>query len=338
MLLKDAPRQAENGRGRDESATGRRGSLCARPRRLRARLLASTLTAALAPTLALGGILPTGTAEARGAPEDVAALYEEGRTAFENSEFDIAAEKFEAAYEAIPREELERRAAVLFELIEARVAAFSEDGRPSHLCDATRTLSEFLDDNTEIRGSTRSRDARKAKDLRETYADELDLIRNDNPDFYCEGEEPPPPEDVPPPETEPGATPPETPREPTQVVRLRDPLVASGVAFIGVGALLLGSATVGLGIGAHAESEGEWLLSSRPDLASDSPEAARLNTVGRQANLLAIIGGATGAVALGSGIALYMIGKRKQAASAPTLSFAPSLSPQKLGGGLSIRF
>ncbi len=331
MLLKDAPRQAENGLRRDDGATGRRSAVRARPRRLAALLLASAL--------ALAGVLPAGVAEARGAPEDVAALYEEGRTAFENGEFGAASESFEAAYEAIPREELERRAAVLFELIEARVAAFSEDGRPSHLCDATRALDEFLDDNTEIRGSTRSRDARKAKDLRETYVDELDLIRKDNPDFYCEGEEPPsPPEDVPPPEIEPGETPAQTPREPTQVVRLRDPLVASGVALIGAGALLLGSATVGLGIGAHAESEGEWLLSSRPDLASDSPEAARLNTVGRQANLLAIIGGATGAVALGSGIALYIIGKRRQAASAPTLSIAPSLSPHKLGGGLHIRF
>ena len=140
--------------------------------------------------------------------------------------------------------------------------------------------------------------------------------------------------------TEPEATDPDprTPREPKQVVRLRDPLVASGIAGISVGALLLGSAAVGLGLGAHAEAEGEWLLSSRPDLASDSPEAARLSTVGRQANLLALIGGAVGAVALSSGIALYMVGKRRQATSAPTLSFPPSLTPQRLGGGVRIRF
>lgn len=337
MLLRGAPRQAERGFGRDEGAGRRvRRSRASGGRSLLGLLLTSALTPALVlPTV---GLAPC-PAEASGTPEEVAELYEEGRKAIENGEFDAASQSFQAAYEAIPREELERRAAVLFELVEARVAAFSEDGRPSHLCDATKTLGEFLDDNTEIRGSARSRDSRKAADLRETYLDELDLIRSDNPEFNCDDPEPPPtPEDVPEPEPEGHEPDPQGPREPTQLVRLRDPMVASGVALIGVGALLLGSATVGLGLGAHAEAEGEWLLSSQPDLASDSPEAARLNTVGRQANLLALIGGATGAVALGSGIALYVIGKRRQATSAPTLSFSPSLSPHKLGGGLHIRF
>jgi len=330
MLLRGAPRQVERRFRRDGSAAGP----IRRIRRRRSALLALLLSPAL--VVASLGLTPL-LAEASGTPEEVAKLYEEGRKAIENGEFDAASESFQAAYEAIPRDELERRAAVLFELVEARVAAFSEDGRPSHLCDATKTLSEFLDDSTEIRGSARSRDARKAADLREAYLDELDLIRSDNPDFNCEGAEPTPsPEDVP--SSEPELHAPQTPREPTQLVRLNDPMVAGGVACIGVGALLLGSATVGLGLGAHAETEGEWLLSSQPNLASDSPEAARLDAVGRQANLLALIGGVTGAVALGSGIALYVLGKRRQAASAPTLSFTPSLSPRKLGGGLRIRF
>jgi len=295
-------------------------------------IAATTLTASLS-------VSPSVRADGRS--EDATALYEEGRKALENGEFAIASDRFQAAYDALPQEELERRAAVLFELVEARISAFTEDGRPSHLCEATETLQGFLEDNTELRGSRRSRDARKAADLLERYTDELDLIRSDNPDFQCEGAPAPPSttEDVP--ELEPGAEPeprPHTPRQPTQLVRLNDPLVGSGVAAISLGALLLGAATAGLGLGKHVESEGEWLLESSPELSSDAPEVERLNRVGKQANLLAIVGGATGVIALSAGIALFIVGKRRQATQTPTVALTPSFSPRSLGAGLHVRF
>ncbi len=264
-------------------------------------------------------------------------LYEEGREALDLGDFADAADSFQAAYDAIPREELDRRAALLFELVEARVAAFSEDGRPSHLCEATETLGGFLDDNTELRGSRRSRDARKAAELHETYVDELDLLRSDNPNFQCEDAEPPPPtvEDV---SADPDPKPEPEPLESRQRVRLRDPLVGSGVALISAGTLLLGAAAAGLALGTEAEFEGKWLLMSRPDLPSNAPETERLNSIGRQANLLAIIGGATGSVALGTGVALYVLGKRRQARTTPKLSLIPQIAPHKLGAGVHIRF
>ncbi|MEZ4382671.1 MAG: hypothetical protein R3A79_15140 [Nannocystaceae bacterium] len=288
----------------------------------------------------LAGLAPRAVSAAE--PEDAIALYEEGRRALENGEFSAAAERFEQAYEALPREELERRAAVLFELVEARRAAFTEDGRPSHLCKAEETIARFLEDNAELRGSRRSRDARKAAELRDALVDELMTIKADNPGFSCDAAPEPEPEPEPEPapeEAEPAAEPePLRPREPTQVVRLRDPKVASGVALIGAGALLLGSAGAGLALGAHAEFEGEWLLKSRPDLASTSPEAQRLDEIGRSANLLTIVGGSLGVAALGTGIALYILGKRQQATPASEVALTPALSTTDVGANLRVRF
>ena len=285
---------------------------------------------------------PVGARARAAAPEDAATLYEDGRKALENGEFSVAADRFEAAYQALPREELERRAAVLFELVEARISAFTEDGRPSHLCAATEILGDFLADNTEIRGSRRSRDARKAAELRETYSDELDLIRKDNPDFSCDDAELTPTTEEPPP-AEDGVEPPAEVKQPSRgepptLLRLRDPLVGGGVGLISVGALLLGAAAAGLASGEHVEAEGTWLLGQRPDLPADAPEVGRLSEVGRRANLLAVIGGVTGAAALGTGIALFIVGKRRQRSTTPTVALTPSLSPRRLGAGLQMRF
>ncbi len=334
MHLNGAPPQTKNLLGRATKATE---FAVMRPSfGLTAGFLRGITGLLLASTVALAGLC-TAPSWAYASPEEAAILYEQGRKALDIGDLAGAADFFQAAYEALPREELDRRAALLFELVEARVAAFSEDGRPTHLCDATKTLGGFLDDNAELRGSRRSRDARKAAELHETYLDELDLLRSDNPDFQCEDAESLPPslEDVsaePDPELSP------KPREPPQRVRLRDPLVGSGVALISAGALLLGAGAAGLALGAEAEFEGRWLLMSRPDLPSNASETERLNSIGKQANLLAIIGGATGSIALGTGIALYVIGKRRQARSTPKLSLMPSIAPHKLGAGIHLRF
>ena len=177
MIPKRAPRQAENGTGRAVGGRGRGG--------WRERCAVALLIPAL-----VAGLPPRAVSAAD--PEDAVALYEEGRRALENGEFAAAAERFEEAYEALPRDELERRAAVLFELVEARRAAFSEDGRPSHLCKAEETIAHFLEDNAELRGSRRSRDARKAADLRDALVDELMAIKADNPEFDCDGAPAPP--------------------------------------------------------------------------------------------------------------------------------------------------
>jgi len=309
-----------------------------RPTRgLAAALLCRISSLLLAPAVAFASLCAT-PSWAAAPSEEAARLYEEGREALDLGDYASAADSFQAAYEAIPREELDRRAALLFELVEARVAAFTEDGRPTHLCKATETLGGFLDDNAELRGSRRSRDARKAADLHETYVDELDLLRSDNPDFQCENAEPPPPatEDV---SADPEPKPPaKKTHEPRQRVRLRDPLVGSGVALIGTGTLLLGAAAAGLALGAETELEGKWLLMSRPDLPSNAPEIENLNAIGKQANLLAIVGGVTGSVALGTGIALYLLGKRRQARSTPKLSLIPAIAPHRLGAGIHVRF
>ncbi|MCA9636081.1 MAG: hypothetical protein KC420_08630 [Myxococcales bacterium] len=277
-----------------------------------------------------------------GPDEEAAALYEEGRRAQERGDFDVAADRFTAAYETLPREDLERRAAVLFELVEARRSAFSEDGRPFHLCRADEALDRFLADNQEIRGSRSSRDARKAGNVRTQLAGEISQIKAENPGFDCanapEPEPEPEPEDENEPEPEPEPEPEVEPEPARPAVRLRDPLVGSGVALVSVGGLLLGSAAMGLALGAHAEFEGTWLLSTQPGLSSTSPEVEALQQAGRRANLLAIIGGALGSATFGAGIALYVVGKRRQAAAAPPVALVPSLSPRNLGAGLQMRF
>ncbi|HFE46467.1 MAG TPA: hypothetical protein ENJ18_13395 [Nannocystis exedens] len=334
MHLTGAPPQTTNALSRGVNPTR---PVVLRPARgLAATLLCRISSLLLVTAVAFASLCAT-PSWAAAPSEEAARLYEEGREALDLGDYASAADSFQAAYEAIPREELDRRAALLFELVEARVAAFTEDGRPTHLCKATETLGGFLDDNTELRGSRRSRDARKAADLHETYVDELDLLRSDNPDFQCENAEPPPPaaEDV---SADPEPKPPAKPHEPRQRVRLRDPLVGSGVALIGTGTLLLGAAAAGLALGAETELEGKWLLMSRPDLPSNAPEIKKLNAIGKQANLLAIVGGVTGSVALGTGIALYLLGKRRQARSTPKLSLTPSIAPHRLGADIHIRF
>ena len=268
---------------------------------------------------------------------DLAALYEEGVAAREAGDLTTAAERFAAAYARIPAEELERRAAVLFELVDAHLQAYAQNSRPYHLCRADEALAEFIEAATRSKSKGKSRDLRKASDLMALVRVDLDRARAARPGLDCATEPAIPPEPEPEAEPEPsGESEPEDPGpapEPPRS-RLRDPLVASGAALTSAGGLLLGAMAMGLAIGKQADFEGEWLVKTHPDVATTTPQVAELDQIGRRANTLSLVGGVGGGVLLGVGVALLTLGIRRQRASAPALGARADLR----GFGVTWRF
>ena len=262
---------------------------------------------------------------------DLAALYEEGVAAREAGDLTTAAERFAAAYARIRAEELERRAAVLFELVDAHLQAYAQNSRPYHLCRADEALAEFIEAATRSKSKGKSRDLRKASDLMALVRVDLDRARADRPGLDCATEPAIPPEPEPGGEGAPeGPGPaPEPPRS-----RLHDPLVASGAALTSAGSLLLGAMAMGLAIGKQADFEGEWLVKTHPDVATTTPQVVELDQIGRRTNTLALVGGVGGSVLLGVGVALLTLGVRRQRASAPAIGARADLR----GLGVTWRF
>lgn len=287
--------------------------------------------------LALALALASAPPVARAAPaEEAAALYEEGVAARDSGELALAAERFAAAYALLPQSELERRASILFELIDAHRGAYTARGRPYHLCQAEILLRDFIVTTERGRGRTKSRDLKKANELLVQIRADLDRVRYDRPELDCANEPANEPER--PVESEPVTDSGEAPSGADEPARaaLRDPVKLSGIALTGAGGLLLGLVGMGLAIGKQAEFEGTWLLTTRPQLGTDAPEVQDLDRWGRRGNTLAIVGGAAGGVLFGVGVTLLVMSTRRARPSALTSRLG--VAPHTRGLGLTWRF
>lgn len=308
-----------------------------RPGSLGAALLAAAV--AVAP-------LPARAEPAAAGAGDPKLEYEQGLAERDAGNFVTAAEHFDAAYRELPAGDREVRAAVMFELVDARRNAFAEGEGPPQICEAERVLVGWLDAVKAEFGARGDKqpDTRKAKKVLAEVRKQIAALKKEAPDLDCAREivEPPQPDEPPAPAEPP--RPDEGARKPVPEDSKPDPrrrtFVIAGAATTGVGGLFLIVMAAGLGVGNRAEIDGtdataKAVLAGMP-LSQDDPELQRLVQRGRVGNGLAIAGGIVATAALAAGVTLLVLGTRKRPPRPAAL--APALAPNFVGGSLSLRF
>ncbi len=267
-------------------------------------------------------------ADGREAPEAAQKAYAAGLEARDRGEYEEAASQFYTAFELLPAEPRERRAAVLFDLVAARRSAYEEKGDTAQLCASSRVLDAYIKEEPTSAGGEVDRDARKARELRAMVQADVELLQDMEPGLDCdklrvEGEPPP---------SETGDEAPSSERGEGELDGRR--LTIAGAVTTGVGALLLGATVTGVVIYARANSEQQALIDSGgPIPAFTLDEIAGRERLGAG---LAIGGGVLAGAALGAGITMLVVGRR--AGANPRMSFAPFLTPRVRGVALGMRF
>lgn len=269
--------------------------------------------------------------------------YELGIAERDAGNFAAAADRFDVAYRTLPPAEGEVRAAVLFDLVDARRNAFAEGEGPPQICEAERLLAAYLEEVKRTLGAKgeRSPDARKAKKLQAAVKQEIAALRREVKDLDCAREVIEAP--APAPETGPA---PEVAPEPVKGPGEKDSsarrgarrLVIAGAATTGAGGLFLIMMAAGLGVGAAAERAGaaraSAALAAGMPLSESDPGLQALVRRGHVGNGLAIAGGVVGGAAIVAGAVLLGLGMKRGAVARAALAPGPGL----VGGGLVLRF
>lgn len=298
--------------------------------------------------LALSGVVATASLAprpARAEPAISAAAeehYDRGVREREAGRFAAAAAEFAVAYAEIPAARKDLQAGVLFDLIDAHRSAFASGGKirgkehPAvHLCVSEEALTAFIDEaeKQRVRKTKKSPDVTRAIDLRSEVRKQLDAARKSSPDLDCATVEYPREEAGP--EAKPGG--PEASRPAPRPQRKIDkPLVIAGGVSTGVGLIFLGVMAGGLVRGKQAEADGDALVAMKPTEPMDSDALQEIDHRGKVGNRMAIAGGVIGALALGAGVALLVVGLRGGPSRRVALS--PVISPQDLGMRLRWQF
>ena len=278
------------------------------------------------------------------------ATYNEGIAERDAGNFVAAAESFTEAYEAIPVDAREIRAAVLFDLVDARRQAYASGEGPAQICECQRLLVTYLADIKQAFASKGDKfpDTRKAKKLLVEVRKDLATLIKEMPGLDCSTTSvarPPEPEPTP----EPTPPPPPEPTGPTeaelQANAARDrrarTLTIAGAVTTGVGGLFLGMMAGGLVVGRRAEQAGvnathAGLAAGQP-LSGDDPELRAIVGRGKLGNGLAIAGGVLATVAVAAGVSLLVLGLRTRRGP-PRAAVAPAVAPGFAGAGLVVRF
>lgn len=263
------------------------------------------------------------------APEEAQKAYAAGLEARDRGAYEEAAKQFYTAYELLPAEPRERRAAVLFDLVAARRSAYEEKGDTAQLCASSRALDGYIKADTASASGEIHRDTRKARELRAMVQADVELLQDMDPALDCdklrvEGEPPPSETD--------GDDPASTTKRGAGLDGRR--LVIAGAVTTGVGALLLGATVTGVVIYAGANADQQELINGGAPIP-----AFTLEEIGSREQLgagLAIGGGVLAGAALGAGITMLVLGRRAGASS--RMSFAPFLTPRARGVALGMRF
>lgn len=295
-------------------------------------------------TAALVAALAVAPLPGRAAPSEAPRReYELGIVERDAGNFVAAADHFDQAYRTLPAEEIEVRAAVLFDLVDARRNAFAEGEGPPQICEAERLLVAYLDEVKRAFGAKGDRrpDTRKAKKLLATVKQDLGVLRREAPALDCAREviERPGPQPDPDPTTgpEPGPAVEAVPKDTQKDLRARR-LIVAGAATTGAGGLFLIMMAAGLGVGAGAEREGaarvSAALSAGMPLSESDPELQAIVRRGHVGNGVAIAGGVVAGASIAAGVVMLVLGKKRSAA--PRAALAPG--PGLLGGGLALNF
>ena len=293
---------------------------------LRLAVSAAVALASLTPSLAR--------AEPPAVPKEAEEHYDRGVREREAGRNAAAAEEFAAAYAGMPTELKELRASILFDLVDAHRSAYTAGGRirgrehpAAHLCAAERALGEFVERSERDRKprAKRSPDELKASELRTAVQTDLNAARDDTPDLDCATAEfPRDTPDEPPPVAKDPLDKPKPPRpEPNK------PLVIAGAVTAGVGLAMFGLMAGGLVRGNRADADGTALVDMNPIRDERDPELEEIDRRGRSGNHMAIAGGVLGAVCLGTGVALLVLGLRGKPDA--RVAAAPYATPQSAG-------
>jgi len=272
-------------------------------------------------------------------PAEVQEHYDRGARERDAGNFAVAASEFAAAYAGMPASQKELRVSVLFDLVDAQRQAFGAGGRISgsehpaaHLCAANTALTEFIEAAEKARKGKgkKSGDVIRATELRSEVRTQIDAARNDAPELNCATVEYPTGAaevaDAPA-EKKPEPKPPRKPRN------IDKPLVITGAALTGFSFIMIGLMAGGLVRGNKADARGNALVDRSPTIPADDPDLLAIDKSGKVGNRMAIAGGVLGALALGTGVALLVIGLRGRPSK---VAVAPTMSPR--GGGLTLRW
>jgi len=308
-----------------------------RPSEPRASICRIGLRTTLAVAMIVGPWTPRPAHAAPTIPVEVQEHYDRGARERDAGNFVVAASEFAAAYAGMPASQKELRVSVLFDLVDAQRQAYGAGGRvrgrehpAAHLCAANETLTEFIDAAEKARKGKgkRSGDMIRATELRSEVRSQIDVARKDAPDLNCATVEYPSDAAIEP-EREPEKAPPR-PRTPRKIDK---PLVITGAVLSGFGLIMVGLMAGGLVRGKRAEAEGEALVTQSPTIPADDADLLDIDHRGKVGNRMAIAGGVLGTLALGTGIALLVVGLRGRPSK---VAVAPAMSPR--GGGLMLRW
>ncbi|MCA9688783.1 MAG: hypothetical protein KC636_04190 [Myxococcales bacterium] len=272
------------------------------------------------------------------------ARYKEGVKALRKGEVEAAAEKFEEALALVPAAELEVRAAVLFDLVDARRQTHEATGALQHLCAARDALTDYLDE-AEAAGEASEGypDVRKAHELRVELLESIHVAERKDPSTRCDvGDAAPTEAPAEEPAEELDAPPPSTDADDRRLDKRGRVYLITGSALAGVGLIFLGVMAGGLAMGASAERDGEALVDAGIDsgqhVSMSDPALEAIASRGRTGNALAVAGGVIGVAAAGAGAALIVLALRRRGRSQARLSGAPYVLRGGAGVSLGLRF
>ena len=242
-------------------------------------------------------------------------LYQEGRVHFETADYLEALASFKGAYQraqGISSESFRNEVlvALLFNLARAHVKAFTIDGDASHLRQAEDLLGTYL-----------------ASESPMVHQGDAEELRAEIAELESEGVEPDDAEDG----GVSGGEPPDTAASEPQS---DEPPAKSGSGLVIGGGVLMGLSAVGLGLmtgGAVGASRAEQDYVD----AANGDERETIDARGRTMNGLVVTGGVAAGVLLSAGIALLVVGKRRQRSN---VALDVSASAGYAGLGLRGRF
>lgn len=270
------------------------------------RLFASLLTLALVTT-------PLHVVEAAPSVED---LYTQGQEKFDASDYGGAGDLWAEAVRTLPEnpDNSATRETIMNLALDAYIRAYRSDESRSHIDKAKTLLDEYeaaLAANGAALGTEIASEKAKIEDIL------AELAAAEQPDPEPEVE----------PDVEPdGNDPVMTNDKPGQG------LVIGGAVMLGVGAAGVGLMVGGLVGGGSAQKAFDASVPGSAD--RDSIEKR-----GKTMNILAITGGVVGGVFLGAGVALLIIGlKKNKEARLNNVMLLPDVGPEYAGFGLSGRF
>jgi hypothetical protein len=276
-------------------------------------------------------------------PKEAVEHYERGVSERDAKRFSAAATEFTAAYADMPPSLKDLRVGILFDIVYARRDAYASGGRirgnehpAAHLCAADEALTEFIDAAGSPKKGKKNGDVTRAIDVRAEIRGDLEKAREATPELDCATVEYPREDAATEPAQNEGKAELTTKRSPRAPRPIDKPLVIAGGVLTGVGLAMIGLMAGGLVRGKRAEADGDALVAARPTTPETDPRLQEIDRDGKVGNRMAIAGGVISAVALGTGVALLVVGLRGGRQS--KVAVTPTMTPRGLGLALRWQF